>query len=224
MGQARGAEAVPDRLARFWVQMLQLQVGLLLFACAIATMLEARIGLDPWSSFHWGASTQLGLSFGRVTQGTGLLLIAVSWLVLRVRPGIGTICNMLIIGPWLDLVRAQDWFPRYAGGVAGVSQFLIGLFLCGLATGVYVGAKLGAGPRDGFVIGLAYRLETSIRATRIGVEITVLLASALIGGSIGLGTVLFALLMGPIMQTSLRLFGVIHDPSRVAGTTSHESR
>ncbi len=192
---------------------LRLQVGLFLFGCAVAIMLEAQIGLDPWSALHEGVSTQLGWSFGRVAQGIGALLILCSWLTLGVRPGFGTVCNMALVGPWIDVLRVQAWFPHATTRVLGSSQFLVGLLMMGLASAVYIGARLGAGPRDGFVLGLSRRLDWSIRATRIRIEVVVLLVAFLIGGSIGLGTVLFAFLMGPIMQTALKLFRVSHDPS-----------
>lgn len=191
----------------------RLQLGLFLFACAVATMLEAKIGLDPWSALHEGLSEQLDWTFGRVTQSIGLLLIVFSLITLRVRPGVGTICNMLFIGPWLDYLRTMDWFPRFAGGLPGIIQFLCGLCIMGLASAVYIGARLGAGPRDGFVMGLSIRLQKSLGAMRITVELTVLVAAFFLGGTIGLGTVIFALLMGPIMQTALKVFGLSKDPS-----------
>ena len=195
----------------------RLQVGLFLFGCGIAILLEAQIGLDPWSAFHEGISAQLGWSFGRVSQAVGALLIVSSWFAFGVRPGIGTVCNMAMVGPWIDLLRVQAWFPHATNRVAGSSQFLLGLLVLGLGTAVYIGACLGAGPRDGFVLGLSRKSGRSIRLTRIKVELVVLGVALLMGGSIGLGTVLFALLMGPIMQTSLRLLRVSHDPS----PTSH---
>jgi uncharacterized membrane protein YczE len=176
-------------------------------------MLEAQIGLDPWSSFHEGVSIRTGLSFGRVSQATGALLIVVSWITMRVRPGIGTVSNMLIIGPWVDLIRVQPWIPQGSGGVAAIASFCGGLVLIGLASATYIGARLGAGPRDGFILALSRKFGRSLRATRISIELVVLAVAFALGGPIGLGTVLFAALMGPIMQTSLRVFGVGHDPS-----------
>ena len=197
----------------FWWCMLRLQLGLFLFGLAIALMLEARIGVDPWSTLHEGASLRLGISFGRVAQLVGAVLILVSWVSFRVRPGIGTVCNMLLVGPWVDLLRVQPVFPWAPGGVSGVIQFLVGILALGVATPVYLGARFGAGPRDGFVMGLSRRIEKSLRRTRIGVEVVVLTLGALLGGPIGLGTLLFAGLMGPTMQAGLRLFDVSHDPS-----------
>jgi uncharacterized membrane protein YczE len=197
----------------FWLHMARLQLGLFLFGVAVTLMLEAHIGLDPWSAFHEALSLRSGLSFGRVSQSVGLLLILFSAMVLSVRPGLATICNMLIIGPWVDLLRPQEWFPHPDGGVAGSAQFVIAVFVMGVGTAVYIGARLGAGPRDGLSMGLSRRIGRSLRATRISVEVTVLVLAALLGGSIGLGTLIFAVLMGPTMQASLKLFSVSSDPS-----------
>lgn len=202
-----------SRLHRAWDltrRFAQLQLGLFLFGLAISTMLEAHIGLDPWSVFHLGLSGQSGLTFGRVTQMVGLVLVGASWWLLGARPGVGTVFNMGVVGPWIDLVRGTSWLPRQSGGGLGVAQFVVGLVLIGLASGMYIGARLGAGPRDSFVLGLSRRLGRSIRATRIGLELGVLAIGYLLGGTVGLGTVLFALLMGPLMQLSLRVFRYEH--------------
>jgi len=203
------------RTRSFWWDVARLQVGLFLFGLAIALMLEAKIGLDPWSSFHEALSVRSGLSFGRISQGVGLILIVFSRLALEVRPGFATICNMLIIGPWVDLLRIQPWLPTADGTWTGVLQFTVGILVIGAGTAVYIGARLGAGPRDGLAMGLSRRIDTSLRRARIGVEVTVLAAAAFLGGSIGLGTLMFAVLMGPTMQASLKLFAVPNDPSPV---------
>ncbi|MDA0311920.1 MAG: membrane protein [Gemmatimonadetes bacterium] len=205
------------RSSTFWRHMARLQLGLFLFGLSVALMVEAHIGLDPWSSLHDAISGSSGLSFGRISQGTGLLIIVFSRLVLSVKPGVATVCNMLIIGPWVDVLREQFWFPSQVSGVSGTVQFVCGVLVMGLATAVYIGARLGAGPRDGLSMGLSRRLKRSLRGTRMGVEISVLAAAALLGGSIGLGTLIFAALMGPVMQVSLRLFSVSHDPSPSLG-------
>jgi len=197
----------------FWRDIARLQVGLFLFGLGVSLMLEARIGLDPWSAFHDVLSARSGLSFGRIAQLTGLLLIVFSRLVLAVRPGIATVLNMLIIGPWVDVLRPHVRFFDPGGGLPGTFQFLGGILVLGAATAVYIGARLGAGPRDGLAMGLSRRIGKSLRASRIGTEVAVLIVAALLGGSIGWGTLLFAVLMGPTMQASLRLFDVSHDPS-----------
>ncbi len=193
--------------------LLRLHLGLFLFGLAVAVMLEARIGLDPWSALHQGVSEQFGWSFGRVSQVVGGLLILSSWLTLQVRPGVGTIFNMAVVGPWVVLLRVQSWCPHPSGLVLGTGQFLVGVLIMGLASAVYIGARLGAGPRDGFVLGLSRRSGWSLRGTRIRVELVVLGIALLIGGSIGLGTLLFAFLMGPSMQAAFKLFRVSKDPS-----------
>jgi uncharacterized membrane protein YczE len=184
----------------------------MLFGLGIALMLGANIGLDPWSVFHQGLATQTGLSFGRVTQLVGLGLIAVSFLALRVRPGLATVLNMLLVGPWVDFYRAQPWLPNAEGWLWGVGQFMVGVVLVGLASGLYIAARFGAGPRDGFVLGLSLKLNLSIRLTRSGLELLVLGVGFLLGGPPGLGTVLFALTVGYFMQRFLRLFRYQHGP------------
>lgn len=195
-----------------WRRLVQLNVGLMLFGLGIALMLGANIGLDPWSVFHQGLATQTGLSFGRVTQLVGLGLIAVSFLALRVKPGLATVLNMLLVGPWVDFYRAQPWLPNAEGWLWGVGQFMVGVVLVGLASGLYIAARFGAGPRDGFVLGLSLKLNLSIRLTRSGLELLVLGVGFLLGGPPGLGTVLFALTVGYFMQRFLRLFRYQHGP------------
>ncbi len=193
--------------------MLRLQIGLFLFGVAVSLMLEAHIGLDPWSAFHEIISIRSGLSFGRMSQSFGLLIIVFSWSFLSVKPGLATVLNMLMVGPWIDFVRVQHWLPEATGVLSGIIQFLGGLAVMGLASALYIGARLGAGPRDGFAMGLSNKLGKSLRFARNTIEIIVLAIAGFLGGSIGLGTVIFALLMGPIMQLSLKLCRVSSDPS-----------
>ncbi|TPV96834.1 MAG: hypothetical protein B7733_02825 [Myxococcales bacterium FL481] len=188
----------------------QLQLGLFGMALGIALMLGARLGLDPWSAFHEGLVIQTDWSFGRITQAVGLGLIAVSWVLFRERPGIGTVCNMLVIGPWIDLICGLSFYPQANDMVFGTIEFLAGIAICALASGLYIGARFGAGPRDAFVLGLARRTGRSIRFTRVALELVVLGTGWSLGAPIGLGTLLFAFLMGPAMQASLRLFGYTH--------------
>ncbi len=195
-------------LGEFAKRFVRLHIGLFIYAFSISLMLEASLGLDPWSALHEGLANRTGYSFGVITQLTGLAFILMGALALRVRPGLGTLFNMAVIGPWLDLVRVQAWFPRWDSGVPAVTQFVAGMLLMGVATGLYIGARLGAGPRDGFVLGLAQRSQRSVRSTRVTIELLVLATGWLIGGTLGLGTVLFALGMGPIMQASLHVMKV----------------
>ncbi|MDQ3396442.1 MAG: hypothetical protein M3511_01505 [Deinococcota bacterium] len=194
----------------FWRRFFQLNLGLMTFGLGLALMLRAGIGLDPWSVFHEGVSVRTGLSFGRVTQLTGVALIVASYTVLRVKPGLGTVLNMLVVGPWVNLFRSQTWLPSAESWALGTLQFMLGVALLGLASGLYIAAKFGAGPRDGFVLGLSLSFKRSIRLTRAATELGVLLTGFALGGPPGLGTVLFALTIGYFMQVSLRLFGYHH--------------
>lgn len=190
----------------FWARFIQLNLGLLIFGMAIALMLKAGIGLDPWSVLHEGISQQTGLSFGRITQLLGLILIVLSFVLFRIRPGFATATNMLLVGPWVNFFHAQPWMPEAQGLLWGVGQFTVGTVLFGLASGLYIAARFGAGPRDAFLLGMSSRLRRSIRLTRSGIEVFVLLAGFLLGGPPGLGTIIFALTIGVFMQFFLRIF------------------
>ena len=179
----------------------------MLFGLAISLLLRADIGLDPWSVLHEGLSRRTGLAFGQTTQLVGLGLIAFNFAVLKLRPGVGSVLNMLLIGPWIDLFGGLPLPPMPPGAwAAGVALFVGGIALLGLASGLYITARFGAGPRDDLVLGSALRLRRSVRVTRGSIELTVLAAGFLAGGSVGLGTVLFALLVGPTMQFFLKVF------------------
>lgn len=192
----------------FWYRFLQLNLGLLVFGLAITLMIRANIGLDPWSVLHQGLSQVTGLSFGQITQVVGLGLITLNFAFLRLRPGLGTALNMIMVGVWVDVFQRQRWLPTVPSGfwAEGIVVFVLGIVLCGLAIGLYISPRLGAGPRDDFVLGWALRLKRSVRLVRGGLELTVLTLGFLLGGKVGLGTLLFALLIGPVMQLFLRLF------------------
>lgn len=202
---ARALRAV--KRAEFWRRLVKLNLGLMVLGSGIAVMLEADIGLGPWTVFHQGVSLVTGVSIGRAMQGVGLLVLVLSVALTRVRPGVGTALNMLLVGPWVDLFRSLPVMPHAGSYALGVAQFIFGLCLQGLGTGLYITARLGAGPRDGLVLGLARHARLSVRATRTALELLVLVTGALLGGQIGLGTVLFAFGIGPSMQFFLRLFG-----------------
>lgn len=209
---ARALRAV--RRADFWQRLVRLNLGLMAVGLGIAVMLEAGIGLGPWTVFHQGVSLVAGLSIGRVMQGVGLVVLLLSVALTSVRPGLGTALNMLLVGPWVDLFRSLPLLPHPASYPVGVVQFLVGLSLQGLGTGLYITARLGAGPRDGLVLGLARLARLSVRTTRTGLELLVLASGWLMGGEVGLGTLLYALGIGPLMQFFLRSFGAPSAPAR----------
>lgn len=180
----------------------RLLVGLGLYGAAIALMLRAHIGVGPWDVLSQGVAGVTGLPFGVVTNGIGVLLL-LAWWPLRQRPGIGTLANVLLVGSSaqvvLDLTRPVD------GLVAQALLLLGGMVLLAVATAVYVGAGLGAGPRDGLMLGLHRRLGLPIQVARALVEGTALLAGWLLGGNVGIGTVVFAVGVGPLCALAIRL-------------------
>jgi uncharacterized membrane protein YczE len=192
-----------DRIPR---RLIQLYAGLVLYGGSMALMIESTLGLDPWDVFHQGLARRTGLSFGTVTVLVGALVL-VLWIPLRQRPGIGTVSNVLVIGPAVDL--ALFLLPTSAGLPARLAFLAGGIVLNGLATGLYIGARLGPGPRDGLMTGyVALRPGRSIRLVRTAIEVTVLAIGFALGGTVGLGTVAYALAIGPLAHIFIPLFTV----------------
>ncbi|GAB1508237.1 membrane protein [Actinophytocola sp. KF-1] len=174
--------------------------GLALYGASMGLMIRSGLGLDPWDVLHEALSELTGLTFGTVTALTGALVL-LCWIPLRQRPGIGTVSNILVIAVAVDLTLAvvapaSALVPRIVLMVAGV-------VLNGLASAAYIGVRLGPGPRDGLMTGLHARTGWSIRLVRTAIELTVLTAGWLLGGTVGVGTVLYALAIGPLVQAFL---------------------
>lgn len=208
-GVASATWSRPPSWRVFAVRTLHLNVGLMLFGLSIAAMLSGRVGLPAWDVFHQGVALRTPLTIGQVMILTGLALIFVAWAVARVRPGLGTLFNMVAVGLWVDAFLGWSAFPTADGGAHGWLLFASGVLLNGIATGLYITAGLGAGPRDGFALALADRFGVQVRRARTGVELVVLAIGWLLGGTVGLGTLVFAIAIGPLMQTSLRLLDVL---------------
>jgi uncharacterized membrane protein YczE len=181
------------------------------------------LGLDPWDVFHQGLARHLGMAIGTVLIIVGALVLLV-WIPLRQRPGFGTISNVVMIGVSLNL--SLQWLPSQHVVAWALTYMGTGIVLCGVATGMYIGANHGPGPRDGLMTGLAARTGGSIRLVRTGIELTVLVAGGLLGGTLGIGTVLFALAIGPLTQVFLPLFEVRARPaasSRPVSTNDNDA-
>jgi hypothetical protein len=193
----------------FMRRFIQLQIGLLLYGASLALMVEANLGLNPWSVFHQGLSQLTGLSLGLIVNAVGALVLLV-WIPLRQKPGIGTICNVLLIGTSADLVL---WLLPPIEGMALRIAFLVGaIVLNGAATGAYIGAGLGPGPRDGLTTGVVRLTGWQVRWVRMGIEVSVLALGWVLGGVIGVGTVLYALSNGPLLQLFLPMFEIRDRP------------
>jgi uncharacterized membrane protein YczE len=178
-------------------RVVQLLFGLTLYGVSMAMMLRATLGLDPWDVFHAGVTVRVPLSFGQVTIVVGALVLLL-WIPLRQWPGLGTISNVVVIGLAADAGLALIDTP--SGLFPQLALLLGGLVLNGLAGGLYIGSQLGPGPRDGLMTGLSRRTGLSLRLVRTALELTVLAIGWLLGGPVGLGTVLYAVAIGPLVQ------------------------
>jgi uncharacterized membrane protein YczE len=186
-------------------RLTQLYIGLILYGLSGALMVRSRLGLDPWDVFHQGLAGHLGLAIGTVViiVGAAVLLL---WIPLRQWPGLGTISNVVLVG--LSMNWSLDLLPHGAPLGVRIAEMIAGVALCGAATGMYIGASFGPGPRDGLMTGFARRTGRSIRLVRTCIEVTVLAAGWLLGGTVGIGTVLYALAIGPLAQFFLPLFAL----------------
>lgn len=188
-----------------WLRLAQLVIGLVMFGASLALLVRSDLGLDPWDVFHQGLSVASGVPIGVCTIVAGVIVLLL-WIPLHQRPGVGTIANVILVGLSLDAVLALLAQP---GSLTVRWAFLIvGIVLNGIATGAYIGAGLGPGPRDGLMVGLASR-GRSVRLVRTVIEVTVLVIGYLLGGTVGIGTVLYALAIGPIVHVTLPLLS--HD-------------
>ncbi|WP_168585649.1 YitT family protein [Saccharopolyspora sp. ASAGF58] len=183
----------------------QLIGGLVLYGASMGFMVRAQLGLDPWDVLHQGLAQRLGWSFGAVTALTGVAVL-LAWLPLRQRPGIGTVANVVVIAIAVDITLGLT--PPIDALPGQISVMIGAIVLNGFATAVYVGARLGPGPRDGLMTGLHARTGWSVRLVRTLIELCVLAAGWLLGGTVGVGTVLYALAIGPLAQFFLRFAAV----------------
>ncbi len=188
------------RAPRLPRRLTQLMVGLVLYGVSMGMMVESHLGLDPWDVFHYGVARWLPLSFGAVVILVGVLVLLL-WIPLRQLPGLGTVANVVVIGVASDLTIG--WLQRPDALADRAALLVGGIVLNGLAGALYIGAQLGPGPRDGLMTALVRRTGWSVRLVRTSIEVTVLAVGFLLGGTVGLGTVLYALAIGPLLQVFL---------------------
>jgi len=183
-------------------RLVQLLIGLFLYGIAISMMVRAGIGVSPWDVLAQGLSLKTGIPFGLITNLVGLVVL-LFWIPLRQRPGLGTVLNVLLVGPaaqfglWLIPQQTELW--------AEIALFTGGLLLLAVATGLYIGPRMGPGPRDGLMTGLHSRTGWPIWSVRTGIEVTVLIIGWILGGNVGVGTLAFALLVGTLCSLTLPL-------------------
>jgi uncharacterized membrane protein YczE len=183
----------------------KLLLGLVTFGAGIALMVEAGLGLGPWEALNQGIARQLGLEIGTVSILLGIPILALWW-PLGERPGIGTVCNVVLIGTSTNVALAVlPTLPESALAVR-LATMLGGVVVIAIGSGLYLSTDLGPGPRDGLMTGIHHRFGWSIRRARTAVELSVLLLGWLLGGTVGLGTIVFALGIGPLVQIALGVF------------------
>jgi uncharacterized membrane protein YczE len=190
-------------------RLVQLYAGLALYGASMALLVRASLGVMPWDVLHQGLARQLGWSLGAVTVLVGALVL-LAWVPLRQRPGLGTVSNVVVIGIAVDAALAV--IPEVDALPGRIGMAVAGIALNAVATAAYIGVHLGPGPRDGLMTGLAAR-GIPIGAARAGIELTVLVAGWLLGGSVGVGTVAFALTIGPLVHRAMPWLAVREAPA-----------
>ncbi|HEX8211133.1 MAG TPA: hypothetical protein VF584_13245 [Longimicrobium sp.] len=190
------------RSPRAWARLI---VGLMGYGVSIDLMVKSGLGLGPWDAFHQGLSKQTGITMGMASIAVGFAIVAFSWTI-GIRPGVGTLANMVLIGWFIDLFHPLiPDSPSYAWGFV---FYAVAVVVCGLSTGLYISAGLGKGPRDGLILGLVDRTRWPVRRMRTLVELAALGCGWWMGGPVGVGTLIFAFTIGPAMQWGLQLAGV----------------
>jgi uncharacterized membrane protein YczE len=197
----------------------QLFLGLFLYGVSMAFMVESRLGLTSWDVFHQGVSKATGISFGTVVILTGIPLLLL-WIPLRQRLGFGTIANLIVIGlvvDWALAVLTPGESPAMR-----ITYLVVGIVLNGVATGLYIGSRLGPGPRDGLMTGIVGRFpKLSIRLVRTSIELLVLGTGFLLGGTVGIGTIAYALAIGPLAHVFIPIFTVRATPPAPEPAPAH---
>lgn len=177
-------------------------------------MLRAHLGVDPWTVFAEGFHVTWGFGIGWVIVISGLLVLLI-WIPLRQKPGIGTVLNALLVGPSMEVGLLMVDTPETLA--QRVFLFAAGLLMMGIASGLYIGARFGPGPRDGLMVGFNARFGWPMWAVRTVVEATVLSIGWALGGSFGVGTIVFALMIGPLAQRSIMVFRVADYSTKATG-------
>lgn len=198
--------------SKFLKRFLILNLGLFIYGIGIAFMVHAGIGLAPWDVLAQGISIQTGLSFGQSTIAVSLMVL-LCWIPLRVKPGIGSILNAILLGIYADL--ALRYMPALDGYFLKLTWLVIGMLIISFATGLYISSHMGKGPRDGLNTGLAQKLRLPFWQARTIVEVAVVSAGWLLGGQVREGTLIFALAIGYLNQLGLRIFKLVDGGGRM---------
>ncbi len=184
-------------------RLTKLMIGLFIYGLGIACMVDANIGIAPWDVLAQGISVRSGVSYG-IASIIVSILVLLTWIPLKVKPGVGSILNAICIGLFTDLWL--PFVPKQTEFGLGILQFAVGMVVVAFATGLYISSNLGMGPRDGLIMGSVRKFNRPVWQIRTAYESLVLALGWLLGGQVGLGTVMFAFGIGYLMQTALKFF------------------
>ncbi|HBV88017.1 MAG TPA: hypothetical protein DEF42_15520 [Desulfosporosinus sp.] len=192
-------------MSRLVQKLIRLFIGLFLYALGIVLTINANLGLSPWDVFHQGCTYLIGITMGQATIAVGVVIVIAN-VVLGERLGWGTLFNMIFIGVFMDLIMLNHLIPIVNEVFSGVLMIFLGLVIIGIASYFYIGAGLGSGPRDGLMIALTKKTHKSVRFIRNSIEISALFIGYLLGGYVGVGTLIMSIALGYIMQFMFKLF------------------
>ncbi|MFM9698721.1 membrane protein YczE [Streptomyces europaeiscabiei] len=202
-------------------RLTQLYTGLALYGASSALLVQAGLGLEPWNVLHQGLAELTGLTIGVVSIIVGAMVLLL-WIPLRQRPGLGTVSNVFVVGIAMDATLAL--VPEAHTLAVRIPLLVGGIVLNGVATGLYIAARFGPGPRDGLMTGLHRRTGRSVRLMRTAVEVAVLATGFALGGTVGVGTLLYALSIGPLAQLFLRVFALPSESGSTVVATGPSER
>ncbi len=212
----------PDE-TRTWIrQFIIMVVGLFFFALALMLSIYANVGANSWMVFHDGIAIQSPLTIGQASQSVGLVMILASWLV-GIRPGMGTIFNMLLVGWFMDLIVWSGLIDYATSLPVQLTMLGLSILILGLSSGMYIKAGFGAGPRDSFNLAMIELTNMSITVSRWLIEGSVVVIGILLGGQFGYGTVIYAILIGPAVGLGFRVFGLHRTPTAAQRKASTDS-
>ncbi|WP_327347062.1 hypothetical protein [Streptomyces europaeiscabiei] len=215
----QGPQDHPQR--RLGRRLTQLYTGLALYGASSALLVQAGLGLEPWNVLHQGLAELTGLTIGVVSIIVGAMVLLL-WIPLRQRPGLGTVSNVFVVGIAMDATLAL--VPEAHTMAVRIPLLVGGIVLNGMATGLYIAARFGPGPRDGLMTGLHRRTGRSVRLMRTAVEVAVLATGFALGGTVGVGTLLYALCIGPLAQLFLRVFALPSESGSTVVATGPSER
>lgn len=194
-----------ESLKLAFFRIMRLFLGLFLYAVGIVMTINANLGLGPWDVFHQGLSITIGITMGQASITMGIIIVAVNYFMGE-KLGWGTLCNMLFIGLFMDVLMINELIPIFEKKVLQIFMLLAGMFVIGLASYFYIGAGLGSGPRDGLMVMLTKKTGKSVRFIRNCIEVAVLIAGYFLGGFVWIGTIIVALSIGYFVQFAFKLF------------------